>query len=98
MVLLDCATLWLSNQMLAEADLDAETETLLAALAACPAAVIVVSNEVGQGIVPENALARRFRDAQGKLNQQLANRANLAVLVAAGLPLVLKGALPDGVA
>lgn len=93
-VLLDCATLWLSNQLLAEADLKAASETLLTALAVCPAPVVVVSNEVGQGIVPENALARKFRDAQGRLNQDLAAQSDLVVMVAAGLPLVLKGALP----
>lgn len=93
-VLVDCATLWLTNRMLDEADLEAETGALLDALAACLVPVIVVSNEVGQGIVPENALARRFRDAQGRLNQALAAQADLAVLIAAGLPLVLKGQLP----
>lgn len=93
-VLLDCATLWLSNQMLADADLEGETDRLLQALARCAAPVVVVTNEVGQGIVPENALARRFRDAQGRLNQRLAAQAGLAVLVVAGLPLVLRGQLP----
>jgi len=97
-VLLDCATLWLSNQMLAEADLALETSRLLQAIDACAGQVVVVSNEVGQGIVPDNALARRFRDAQGRLNQQLAAQSDLAVLVCAGLPLVLKGALPQGFA
>jgi adenosylcobinamide kinase / adenosylcobinamide-phosphate guanylyltransferase len=93
-VLVDCATLWLSNHLLAENDLDAECAMLLASLSACPAPVVIVSNEVGFGIVPDNALARRFRDAQGRLNQQLAARAELAVLLVAGLPVVLKGALP----
>jgi adenosylcobinamide kinase/adenosylcobinamide-phosphate guanylyltransferase len=94
-VLLDCATLWLSNVMLdGGADLGAEVEGLLAALAACRAPCVVVSNEVGLGIVPDTALGRRFRDAQGALNQRIAARAGLVVLVAAGLPLVLKGAAP----
>jgi adenosylcobinamide kinase/adenosylcobinamide-phosphate guanylyltransferase len=93
-VLIDCATLWLSNHLLADHDLDAESQNLLAALSACPAPVVIVSNEVGFGIVPDNALARRFRDAQGRLNQQLAAQADLAVLVVAGLPMVLKGTLP----
>lgn len=92
-VLIDCATLWLSNQMLAEADLAAAEARLLAALDACAAPVAVVSNEVGQGIVPDTLLGQRFRDAQGALNQRLAARADLVVLVVAGLPLVLKGSL-----
>lgn len=92
--LLDCATMWLSNHMLAEHDIEAETLQLLNALAACKGRVVVVSNEVGTGIVPENALARRFRDAQGKLNQKIAAQADLAVLVVAGLPVTLKGSLP----
>ena len=92
-VLIDCATLWLSNRMLAEADPGPEAKALLAALAACPARVVVVSNEVGWSIVPENALARAFRDAQGRLNQDLAAAAALVVTVIAGLPLALKGTL-----
>ncbi len=97
-VLVDCATLWLTNQMLAEADLDARAAELLEALGSCTAPVAIVSNEVGWGIVPDNALARRFRDAQGRLNQQLARHADLVVGVMAGLPLPLKGTLPEGVA
>jgi adenosylcobinamide kinase/adenosylcobinamide-phosphate guanylyltransferase len=93
-VLVDCATLWLSNQMLAEADLAAEEDGLLAALESCPSPVVVVSNEVGLGVVPDTPLGRRFREAQGRLNQRLARQADLAVLVVAGLPLVLKGVLP----
>ncbi len=92
--LVDCATLWLNNHIMAENDLDAAQERLLRDIAACPAAVIVVSNEVGQGIVPADALSRRFREAQGRLNIALAARADLAVQVVAGLPTVLKGALP----
>lgn len=93
-VLIDCATLWLTNHLLAEHDPDHETTHLLAALAACPAPVTVVSNEVGWGIVPENALARRFRDAQGRLNQRIAAEAGLVIGVMAGLPIVLKGDRP----
>ena len=93
-VLLDCATLWLTNHLLAEHDLVAQTRNLLEALAACRAPVVVVSNEVGSGIVPDNALSRRFRQAQGELNQRLAARAGLVVAVMAGLPLVLKGTIP----
>jgi adenosylcobinamide kinase/adenosylcobinamide-phosphate guanylyltransferase len=95
-VLVDCATLWLTNRMLAGADLAAEEAGLAAALGAGGAPVVVVTNEVGQGIVPDNALARAFRDAQGRLNQALAARAGLVVLAVAGLPLAVKGALPEG--
>ena len=95
-VLIDCATLWLSNHLLADADLEAQSGALLAALAACAAPVVVVSNEVGWSIVPDNALARRFRDAQGRLNQQLAAQAGLVVAVMAGLPMVLRGEMPQG--
>jgi len=93
-VLIDCATMWLTNHLLDGNDLSAAETALCAALAACPAPVVIVSNEVGQGIVPDNALARRFRVAQGGLNRRLAARAGLVVAVMAGLPLVLKGALP----
>lgn len=93
-LLLDCATMWLSNHLLAEHDLDAESVQLLAALGAAPCPVVVVSNEVGQGIVPDNALARRFRVAQGRLNRSLAAQADLVVGVMAGLPIILKGARP----
>jgi len=93
-VLVDCATLWLTNHLLAEHDLAAETTGLLATLIACPAPVVIVSNETGWGIVPENALARRFRDEQGRLNQRLAAESALVVTVIAGLPMLLKGQLP----
>ncbi len=91
--LLDCATMWLTNHLLAEHDLQAAQAELLAAIRTCPAELVVVSNEVGQGIVPENALARRFREAQGRLNIALAASADTVVKVTAGLPLVLKGQL-----
>ena len=77
--------------MLAKADLDAEILRLEEALARRTGAAVLVSNEVGYGIVPDNALARGFRDAQGGLNQRLAARADRVVLVVAGLPLVVKG-------
>lgn len=93
-VLFDCATMWLSNHLMADHDIEMETGNLLAALSACPAPVVVVSNELGLSIVPENALARRFRQAQGELNQCLARQAGLVVFVAAGLPMAMKGALP----
>ena len=93
-VLLDCATLWLTNVVLAERDIAKEQAALLTALAACPAPVIVVSNEVGHGIVPDTSLGRAFRNHQGRLNQALAAQAGLVVQVIAGLPQTLKGVLP----
>lgn len=90
-VLVDCATLWLTNILLAERDIASETERLLAAIAACPAPLVIVTNEVGWSIVPDNALARRFRDEQGRLNQRLAVQADRVAVVVAGLPLWLKG-------
>jgi len=89
-VLIDCLTLWLSNVMLAGRDVLAEQQRLVAALNKADGPVVVVSNEVGFGIVPDNALAREFRDAQGRLNMQVAAIADRAVLIAAGLPLILK--------
>jgi adenosylcobinamide kinase/adenosylcobinamide-phosphate guanylyltransferase len=95
-VLVDCLTLWLSNLFAAERDIEAETERLLAVLAAASGPVVLVSNEVGAGIVPENALARRFADAQGILNQRVAAAADRVVLMAAGLPILVKpAATPD---
>ncbi|WP_120500147.1 bifunctional adenosylcobinamide kinase/adenosylcobinamide-phosphate guanylyltransferase [Roseovarius sp. EL26] len=93
-VLLDCATMWLSNQLLAENDLVQAEFDLMQGLALCAAPVVIVSNETGLGIVPDNALARRFRQEQGLLNQRLAAKAGLVVNVIAGLPQVLKGTLP----
>jgi adenosylcobinamide kinase/adenosylcobinamide-phosphate guanylyltransferase len=90
-LLVDCVTLWLTNRMLAEADVDAEIVRLEDALARRTGVVVLVSNEVGYGIVPDNALARTFRDAQGRMNQRLAERADRVVLVIAGQPLVVKG-------
>ena len=75
-VLVDCLTLWLSNLMEAGADIAAHTQPLLAALGRSQARVILVSNEVGQGIVPDNALARRFRDEAGLLHQRIAAAAD----------------------
>jgi adenosylcobinamide kinase/adenosylcobinamide-phosphate guanylyltransferase len=92
---IDCATLWLSNLMLAGRDPAAQGAGLVAALRKVPGPVIVVSNEVGLGIVPDNALARAFRDEQGRLNRRLARAADLVVGVMAGLPFALKGQLPD---
>jgi adenosylcobinamide kinase/adenosylcobinamide-phosphate guanylyltransferase len=89
-VLIDCLTLWLSNRLLAGADLETEVTALIEALAARSGPTITVSNEVGLGIVPENALARRFRDAAGIANQRIAAIADRVDFIAAGLPLRLK--------
>jgi adenosylcobinamide kinase / adenosylcobinamide-phosphate guanylyltransferase len=94
-VLVDCLTLWLSNHVVANADIGAEITRLEQALATAAAPVILVANEVGYGIVPDYALGRRFRDQQGLLNQRIAARADCVVLVVAGLPLALKGKLQE---
>lgn len=90
LVIVDCLTLWLSNRLAAEADLAAERAALLEALRESPGEVILVANEVGLGIVPDNAMARRFRDAAGRLNQAVAGCCERVTFVAAGLPLTLK--------
>jgi adenosylcobinamide kinase/adenosylcobinamide-phosphate guanylyltransferase len=90
-MLVDCLTLWLSNLMMADAAIEDEIARLVAALAAARGPVVLVSNEVGWSIVPDNALARRFRDLQGGLNQRIAALADRVVLMVAGLPLILKG-------
>lgn len=94
--LLDCATLWLSNALLADQAPDARGAALLDAVASVSGPLVIVSNEVGQGIVPDTKLGRDFRAVQGRLNQDLAAAADLVVLVVAGLPVVLKGQLPEG--
>jgi len=91
-VLVDCLTLWLSNVMAAGRDVDAEGRTLIKGLCAHPAPVVAVSNEVGLGILPVNALARAFADAAGHLNQSAAQAAERVVFMAAGLAVVLKPA------
>ena len=88
-VVIDCLTLWLSNQMLGEHNLPAAVDDLAAALAACPARLWVVSNEVGWSLVPDNALGRRFRDEAGRLNQRIAAVADSACLIVAGMRLDL---------
>lgn len=88
--LVDCLTLWLTNLMLAAHDLDRAFSALEAALAARAAPTVLVANEVGLGIVPENALARSFRDAAGRLNQRLAARADAVWFLVAGLAMRVK--------
>lgn len=95
-VLIDCLTLWLSNHLLEGAKTGPLADALLATLTATSAPVICVSNEAGMGLVPETALGRTFRNAQGRLNRKIAEQADLVTFVAAGLPLTLKGQLPPG--
>ncbi len=89
-VLVDCLTLWASNLLLADADMDAATDALAEAIARFEGELILVANEVGFGIVPDNALGRRFRDAAGRINQAIAAGTDEVMLIAAGLPLRLK--------
>jgi adenosylcobinamide kinase / adenosylcobinamide-phosphate guanylyltransferase len=89
-ILIDCLTIWIGNLMHEKLDVLAEVERLCAALAKAKAHVAVVSNEVGLGIVPDNAMARAFRDLQGFANQRMARAADEVVFIAAGVPLVLK--------
>jgi adenosylcobinamide kinase/adenosylcobinamide-phosphate guanylyltransferase len=90
-LLVDCLTLWLSNLLLAEAPIEEAFATLCMALRDAAGPIVLVANEVGLGLVPETPLGRRFRDAAGRLNQDIAALADRVVFVAAGLPLVLKG-------
>jgi adenosylcobinamide kinase/adenosylcobinamide-phosphate guanylyltransferase len=89
-VLVDCLTLWLSNLMEGSFDIDAETARLQEALAERAGSTVLVSNEVGLSIVPDNALARRFRDRQGELNQRMAAQAARVVMMVAGIAIAVK--------
>jgi adenosylcobinamide kinase/adenosylcobinamide-phosphate guanylyltransferase len=89
-VLVDCLTLWLSNRMLAEAHIERECASLADMLSKPRGPWVVVSNEVGLGIVPDNALARRFRDEAGRLNRQIAAAADEVLFMVAGLPMKVK--------
>ena len=89
-VVVDCATLWLNNMLLSHQDVAAETQKLAQSVAGLPGPVIFVSNEVGAGIVPDNELARAFRDAQGLLNQELGAACDAVVLITAGIAVCLK--------
>jgi adenosylcobinamide kinase/adenosylcobinamide-phosphate guanylyltransferase len=90
-VLVDCLTLWLNNLMFRKINIETAIENLEAALAERQTATVLVSNEVGFGIVPDNAEARRFRDLQGRLNQRIAAMAGRVVLMVAGIPMLVKG-------
>ena len=89
-ILIDCLTLWLTNLLLAGVDIDKAIDELLATIEACPGEVILISSEVGLGIVPENSMARKFRDLSGKLHQKLAIEAENVLLMVAGIPMVVK--------
>jgi len=89
-ILVDCLTLWLTNVMLAERDIEGAAAALEAVLCGVAAPLVLVGNEVGLGIVPDNALARRFRDEAGRLHQRLAARADRVLFMVAGLPMVVK--------
>ena len=93
-VLVDCLTLWLSNIVLAERDPTQETQRLVQAIREARGPLVLVSNEVGQGIVPSTPLGRAFRDEQGRLNQGIAEACDAAVFVAAGCPILLKPTSP----
>ncbi|MCI5076242.1 bifunctional adenosylcobinamide kinase/adenosylcobinamide-phosphate guanylyltransferase [Oricola sp.] len=90
-VLVDCLTLWITNLMMADADIAARSTGLCATLRATTTPVVLISNEVGLGIVPDNAMARAFRDHAGRLHQEIAALADEVYFVAAGLPLKMKG-------
>lgn len=89
-VLVDCLTLWLSNLMAADRDVGAEVAALTGSLGVVRGPIVLVSNEVGLGLVPETPLGRAFRDHAGRLNQEVARLADRVVFIAAGLPLALK--------
>ncbi len=89
-LLLDCLTLWLSNHLELNHEIEIETNRLLTSIASSKASVIAVSNEIGLGLVPAHALSRAFRDAQGLLNQRFAEASDTVSFIAAGLPLSLK--------
>ncbi len=89
-ILVDCLTLWVTNLMMADQDIDALGDELAAVLLQMSGPVILVSNEVGQGIVPDNAMARAFRDHAGRLHQKIAEVSGEVYFVTAGLPQKLK--------
>ena len=93
-ILIDCLTLWLTNLMLADQDCDKAAQALFLAIRSRNAPVFTVSNETGHSVIPETSLGRKFQRLQGRLNMQAAAEADLAVMIIAGLPQILKGNLP----
>lgn len=94
-ILVDCVTVWVNNLMFHDREVEPAVADFCAALAKAKGRVVVVSNEVGFGIVPDNALARRFRDIAGRANQTIAAAVDEVVLVVAGLPLTVKRSEPE---
>ena len=94
-LLVECLTVWLGNLMHHGRDVGAAREALLESLGAADGPVVLVANEVGLGIVPDNPMARTFRDHAGRLNQAATRAADRVYFVAAGIPMVLKGSPPD---
>ncbi len=90
-LLVDCLTLWLTNLLMKRADIQQHRESLLQLLPNLPGRLIMVSNEVGMGIVPMGEISRRFQDESGILHQALAQRCERVILTVAGLPHILKG-------
>jgi adenosylcobinamide kinase/adenosylcobinamide-phosphate guanylyltransferase len=95
-ILVECLTMWLSNHLMAGNQVSDQVDGLLAQLAKIKSPVVLVTNEVGASVVPDNPLARRFQREQGHLNQRIAEAADLVVAVISGLPLPLKGSIPAG--
>ena len=91
-IIVDCLTLWLSNQMMKNRDVMPEFEKFLSSIKSCRGHIFLVSNEVGMGIVPGDAMSRRFRDLAGTINRRMAETADTVFLVTAGIPLKIKGA------
>lgn len=94
-VLIDCATMWLTAMMMADADPEETVPGTLQAMAARDGPIVLVTNEVGQGIVPDTSMGRAFRNIQGRFNQRAAAQADSVIAVMSGLPLALKGPLPQ---
>jgi adenosylcobinamide kinase/adenosylcobinamide-phosphate guanylyltransferase len=97
-LLVDCLTLWLSNLFAANRSLEEEFARLIGVVAGLPCPVVLVSNEVGSGIIPDNELARRYADGLGNLNQRVAAAVDRVVLMAAGLPVLIKPVDPPDLA
>ncbi|MCY4005482.1 MAG: bifunctional adenosylcobinamide kinase/adenosylcobinamide-phosphate guanylyltransferase [Rhodobacteraceae bacterium] len=94
-VLIDCLTMWVMNLIIADTDVTNATVNLIDAAIGCPVPVVMVSGETGMGIVPSGKLSRQFSQELGQVNQLIASQANLVILTVAGLPIALKGSIPE---